>query len=98
MVHESYGEVTKKGGTSMGKNEKISEAQEVLDWVIMHLNLSIKCKVVDYKHGNYRVQVFKGDRLIMPIQVSEEWVEKSNPKENSVSDNLMTLFSNLENY
>jgi hypothetical protein len=31
----------------MGQDKKIREVQEVLDWVIMHLNLSIKCKVID---------------------------------------------------
>jgi hypothetical protein len=82
----------------MGEDEKMREAQEVLDWVIMHLNLSIKCKVIDYKHENYRVQVLKGDRLIMPIQVTEEWVKESNPKENFIPDKLKTLLKNLVNY
>ena len=82
----------------MGQDEKIKEAQEVLDWVIMHLNLNIKCKVIDYKHANYRVQVLKGDRLIIAIQVTEEWVKESNPKENFVPDKLKTLLRNLENY
>jgi hypothetical protein len=82
----------------MGEDEKIRKAQEVLDWVIMHLNLSIKCKVIDYKHENYRVKVLKGDRLIMPIQVTEEWVKESNPKENFIPDKLKTLLKNLENY
>jgi hypothetical protein len=82
----------------MGEDEKMREAQEVLDWVIMHLNLSIKCKVIDYKHEKYRVQVFKGDRLIMPVQVTEEWVKESNPKENFFPDKLKTLLKNLENY
>ncbi len=82
----------------MGQDEKIREAQEVLDWVIIHLSLSIKCKVIGYKGENYRVQVLKGDRLIMPIQIAEENVKESNPKENFIPDKLKTLLKNLDNY
>ena len=82
----------------MGQDEEIKPAQEVLDWIITHLNLSIKCKVIEYKRGNYRVQVFKGDRLIMPIQVTEEWVKESNPKDNLIPDKLKSLLKNLENF
>ena len=82
----------------MDKDEKIRETQEVLDWVITHLNLSIKCKVIDYKHENYRVQVLIGDKLGMPIQIPEEWVKESNPKENVVHDILKTVLKNLDRY
>ena len=82
----------------MGQDEKIRTAQEVLDWVITHLNLSIRCKVMDCKHESYRVQVLKGDRLIMPIQVTEEWVKGSNPKDNVIPDKLKSLLKNLENF
>jgi len=82
----------------MGQDEKIREAQEILDWVIIHLNLSIKCKVMDYKHENYRVKVLKGDRLVMPIQIAEDEVKEVNPKENFIPDKLKTLLKNLDNY
>ena len=82
----------------MGQDEKIGEAQEILDWVIMHLNGTIKCKVINYKHGNFRVQVLKGEKLVMPIQIPEEWVKESNPRENLINDKLKTLLNNLENY
>ncbi len=82
----------------MAEEEKIREAQKVLDWVSMRLNLSIKCKVTGYKRGNYRVQVLKGDRLMMPIQVTEEWVKESNPAKNCVADGLEIVLRNLENY
>lgn len=39
----------------MGQDEKIKEAQEILDWAIMHLNLNINCKVIDRKYENYKV-------------------------------------------
>jgi len=56
----------------MGQDEKIREAQEILNWAVMHLNGSIKCKVMDYKHENFRVQVFtKENKLIMPIQITD---------------------------
>ena len=83
----------------MGQDEKIKEAQEILNWAITSLNGSIKCKVMDYKHENYRVQFFnKDNKLIMPTQIPEEWVKGTNPKENLIHDNLKMLLRNLENY
>jgi hypothetical protein len=83
----------------MGRDEKIKEAQEVLNWAISHLNLSINCKVIDYKHENYRVQFFtKDNKLIMPIQITEREIKESNPKENFVHNKLSTLLKNLENF
>jgi len=83
----------------MDEDEKIKEAQEILDWAIMHLNGSIKCKVIDYKYRNYRVQFFtKDNKLIMAVQITEEEIKESNPKENFIPDKLRTLLRNLENY
>jgi hypothetical protein len=83
----------------MGQDEKIKGAQEILNWAIMHLKGSIKCKVTDYKYENYRVQFFKkDDKPIMPIQISEEWIKGTNPKENRIDDKLEILLKNLENY
>jgi hypothetical protein len=83
----------------MGQDEKIQEAQEILDWAIMHLNGTVKCKVIGYKHKSYRVQVFtKENKLIMPVQISEEWIKGTNPRENLIHDKLKTLLNNLENY
>jgi hypothetical protein len=83
----------------MGQDEKIKEAQEILNWAITHLKGSIKCKVTDYKHENYRVQFLKkDDKPIMPIQISEEWIKGTNPKGNLIDDKLEILLKNLENY
>jgi len=83
----------------MDEDEKIREAQEILDWAIMHLNGSIKCKVIDYKYRNYRVQFFtKDNKLIMPVEITEEEIKESNSKENIIPDKLKTLLRNLENY
>jgi hypothetical protein len=83
----------------MDEDEKIREAQDILDWVIKYLNLSINGKITAYRHNNYRVQIFtKENKLIMPIQIPEEWVKESNPKENFVHDKLKTLLKNLDNY
>ncbi len=69
----------------MGQDEKIREAQEILDWAITRLNGSIKCKVIDYKYRNYKVQFFtKDNKLIMPVQIAEEEIGETNPKENSI--------------
>ena len=83
----------------MDEDEKIKEAQEILDWAILHVNGSITCKVIDYKHNSYRVQFFtKGNKLIMPVQIAEEEIEESKPKENVIPDKLKTLLKNLESY
>ena len=83
----------------MDEDEKIREAQELLDWAIVHLNGSIRCKVIDHKYENYRVQFFtKDNKLIMPVQITEEEIKESNPKENFIPDKLKTLLRNLENY
>ena len=83
----------------MGQDEKIKEAQEILDWAIMHVNGSITCKVIDYKYNSYRVQIFTKDhKLIMPVQIAEEEVKESKPKENVIPDKLKTLLKNLEAY
>jgi hypothetical protein len=55
--------------------------------------------VTDYKHENYRVQFLKkDDKPIMPIQISEEWIKGTYPKENRIHDKLEVLLKNLENY
>ena len=83
----------------MGQDEKIREAQQILDWAITHLNGSIKCKVIDYKYRNYRIQFFtKDNKLIMPVQITEDEIKESSPKENIVHNKLNTLLKNLENY
>ena len=83
----------------MVQDEKIREAQEVLDWAIMQGNGSIKCKVINYKYNSYRVQFFtKDQKLIMPVQIDEQDVKETKPKENVISDKLKTLLKNLEAY
>ncbi|MFB3885069.1 MAG: hypothetical protein ACE144_07555 [Thermodesulfobacteriota bacterium] len=83
----------------MGQDEKLKEAQEILDWAIIHLNGNMKCKVIDCKHKSYRVQFFtKENKLIMPVQILEEWIKGTNPRENLIHDNLNTLLRNLENH
>jgi hypothetical protein len=83
----------------MGQDEKVREAQEILEWAIMHLNGSIKCKVIDHKYRSYRVQFFtKDNKLIMPVQITEGEIGETNPKENTIPDKLKTLLRNLENY
>jgi hypothetical protein len=79
------------------KEKRIGEAQEIMNWTILHLNGSIKCKVTDYKHENFRVQFFSKDgNLIMPSEIPDEWVEATDPKQNVVYDKLEFLVNNLE--
>jgi hypothetical protein len=73
----------------VSQDEKIKDAQEILDLAIMHLNLNINCKVIDCKYENYKVQFFtKENKLIMPVQVSEKWIQGSNPGQNLIHDRL----------
>jgi len=83
----------------MDGDEKTKVAQERLDWAIMRLNVSIRGKVIDHKHKTFRVQFFtKDNKLIMPVQISEEEIEGTKPDENSIPDKLKLLIRNLENY
>jgi hypothetical protein len=81
----------------MEQDEKIKEAQEVLNWAIKNQSGSINCKVIEYKKGIYRVQFFtKENKLIMPVQVSEEWIRGSKPAEKIIHDKLKMILTNLE--
>ena len=83
----------------MAQDEKIKEAQEILDWAIAHGNVSIKCKVINYEHNSYRVQFFtKDQKSIMPVQIGEEEVKETKPKENVISDKLSALLRNMATY
>jgi len=83
--------------TGMEQDEKIKEAQELLNWAIKHQSGSIHCKVIEYKKGIYRVQFFtKENKLIMPVQVTEDWIKESKPKENILHNRLKMLIANLE--
>lgn len=83
----------------MSDDEKIREAQEILNWAILDLEGKIKCKVIKYKSQNYQVQFFaKEDKLIMPVQIPEEWIKQSSPGENLIHDKLKTLLKNLGSY
>ena len=81
----------------MERDEKIKQAQETLNWAIQNQNGTINCKVIEYKKGIYRVQFFtKDNKLIMPVQINEEWVLGSKPTENVINDRLKMLLTNLE--
>lgn len=83
----------------MSEDEKMKEAQEVLNWAIVNLEGKIKCKVMKYKSKNYQVHFFtKEDKLIMPVQIPEEWVKGSDPKGNVIEARLKTLLKNLGSY
>ncbi len=83
----------------MDRDEKVKEAEEVLNWGIMHLNLSFHCTVVDYKHENYKVQFLtKENKLMMPVQIPEEWIQGCHRKENGIDERLELLISNVRNH
>ena len=80
-------------------NEKIEEAQKKLDWAIMDINGTIKCKVDNYKNATYQVlcygkkkELFGGVVIIVP----EEWIEDTNPEGNHIRNELKSLLRHLE--
>ncbi len=83
----------------MDRDEKVKEAEEVLNGATVYLKLSFHCKVIDYKHENYKVQFLtKENKLMMPVQIPEEWIQGCHPKENLLNERLELLVSNLRNY
>ncbi len=98
MHRRNQNQITTMEVTQMNQDEKIKEAQQLLDWVTMHLNFKIKCKVIDYKRENYRVHIHKEDKLVMPIQVAEQDLKEINLNDNFIPDKLKTLLTNLERY
>ena len=83
----------------MDRDKKMKEAQEVLNWAIKRLNLTVNCKVLDYKYENYKAEFFtKENKLIMPVQIPEDWIKGSHPGEDRLDDRLKALLGNLANY
>jgi hypothetical protein len=83
----------------MDRGEKMKEAQEVLNWAIMRLNFSFNCKVLDYKYENFKAEFFtKENKLMMPVQIPEEWIKGSHRGEDRLDDRLKALLANLANY
>lgn len=79
------------------KTNLIMEAQKILDWAITNLNGRIRCKVVDYRNERYLVQFFtEENELIRGVNIYEEWVEDTNPKDNFIHDELYGLLRKLE--
>jgi len=72
-----------------GPDEKVKETREIFNWAIVHSNLDIHCKVMDYKYESYKFQFFtRENQFMMPIRIPEEWVKGSHPDENVVHDRL----------
>jgi len=75
---------------------RIEVAQQILDWAIMDLDQSIKCKVDSYKDVKYQVRFFtKEDQLIEAVNIHEEWIEDTNPRSNEIHDKLKSLLRNI---
>ncbi len=83
----------------MEQEQKTKEAQEKLNWAITHMNLNIHCEIIASKKRYFKVQFFsKDNKLIMPVEVSEEWIEDTDPKEKKIHDQLSLVLKNLANY
>ena len=79
------------------KEKMIEKTQKILDWAIMYLDESIKCKVDSYKGEKYPVRFFtKENKLIKGVNIPEEWIEDTNPNRNEIHDKLKSLLRNLE--
>ena len=83
----------------MDEDEKIKESRNIGLGDLARKRKYHVQGCIDYKHNSYRVQFFtKGNKLIMPVQIAEEEIEESKPKENVIPDKLKTLLKNLESY
>ncbi len=79
--------------------KKIENAQNILDWAIENLNLSIKCMVINYKDQKYKVQFFTWEnRLIRGVgfSIPEKWIEDTNSRNNDIHEELRSLLKELE--
>ncbi len=79
--------------------KKVENAQRKLEWAIESLNLSIKCMVLSYKDEKYKVQFFtQENNLIRSVgfNISEEWINDTNPMKDDVRDELKSLLIDLE--
>jgi hypothetical protein len=79
--------------------KRIENAQNILDWAIESLDLSIKCMVINYKDEKYKVQFFtRENKLIKALgfNISEEWIRDTIPMKDEIHDELRTLLKDLE--
>jgi hypothetical protein len=79
------------------KKKMIEKAQKILDWAIINLNGSVKCKIDDYGDEKYLARFFKrSKKLIKGVNIPEEWIEDTNPNKNEIHDKLKSLLRILE--
>jgi hypothetical protein len=79
--------------------KRIENAQNILDWAIESLDLSIKCMVINYKDEKYKVQFFtRENKLIKALgfNISEEWIRDTIPMKDEIHDELRSLLKDLE--
>lgn len=79
------------------KRKMIEKTQKILDWAIINLNGSGKCKTDDYRDEKFSVRFFtKENKLIKGVNIPEEWIEDTNPNKNEIHDKLRSLLRALE--
>jgi hypothetical protein len=80
-------------------NEKIEKAQKKLDWAIMDINGTIKCKVDNYKNATYQILCYGNGKDLTDgavIVVPEEWIEDTHPEEKYIRKELKSLLRHLK--
>jgi hypothetical protein len=98
-VDRSWNELEKSGKLENGTRRKIERGSGNTELGDHALKSKSHCKMTDYKYENYRTQFLtKENKLIMPVQVREEWIKDSDPKESLIHDRLKALLRNLRNY
>jgi hypothetical protein len=83
----------------MEQDQKTKEAQEILNWAIKNMNLSIHCEIIASKKGYYKVNFLsKENKLIMPVEIAAEWISGTRSKDGKIHDQLGLVLRNLANY
>ena len=81
------------------EERRMQDGQEIMDWVIRSSEGSIMCKVDNYRGEKYQVRFFTYKNELIGgrgINIPEEWIKDTNPRENLIHDKLKSLLRHIE--
>jgi hypothetical protein len=79
-------------------DERIKQAQDKLDWLIKKLDLTIKCKVMNYGDNlEYSVRFLtQDDKLIEKRPINEDLIDDTHPENNYWPDELRSKLIDID--